>query len=66
MGFLCDVHISYKVVNFLRAKGYRSIHVNEILDGSRTKDSDICRYADSHDLILVSKDADFRDSFFLK
>lgn len=46
MKFLCDVHISYKVVNQFRNLGFESIHVNAILDKSETKDSDICKYAD--------------------
>jgi predicted nuclease of predicted toxin-antitoxin system len=39
--------------------------VNEILDGSYTKDKDICLFADQHDYIVVTKDIDFRNSHFL-
>jgi len=66
MKFLCDVHISYKVVNFLSGLGYETIHVNQILDKWNTRDKDICAYADSNELIVITKDYDFRDSFFLK
>lgn len=66
MKFLCDVHISHKIVAHLKSLGFESIHVNEILDKSETKDSDICKYSDQNDLILVTKDSDFRDSFFIK
>ena len=66
MKFLCDVHISYKLVRHLEQSGYEAIHVNGILDKWFTKDSDIANYADLHDLIVVSKDVDFRDSFFIK
>lgn len=38
MKFLCDVHISYKLVNFLNSQGYSTDHVNSILEGSKTKD----------------------------
>lgn len=66
MKFLCDVHISFKLVKFLNDSGFESIHVNNILNGYYTKDKDICKFADSNDFIVISKDADFRDSFYLK
>jgi predicted nuclease of predicted toxin-antitoxin system len=65
MKFLCDVHISYKIVNFLFKSGYEAIHVNQILDRWNTKDKDICEYADGNDLIVITKDYDFRDSYFI-
>lgn len=43
MKFLCDVHISYKVVSFLTGLGYETVHVNQILDKWLTKDKDICK-----------------------
>jgi len=66
MKFLCDVHISYKVVHFLTGLGYETVHVNQILNKWNTRDKDICSYADSNGLIVITKDYDFRDSFFLK
>ena len=66
MKFLCDVHISYKLVKYLQQSDYMAIHVNEILDKWFTKDSEISTYADLNDLIVITKDSDFRDSFFIK
>ena len=65
MKFLCDVHISYKIVNHLAVLGFEAVHVNNILDKWNTSDEDICKYADSKDYIVLTKDSDFRDSFFL-
>jgi predicted nuclease of predicted toxin-antitoxin system len=65
MKFLCDVHISYKIVKYLRSLEFEAIHVNEILDKWHTKDSDICTYADDNDLIVFTKDVDFRNSFLI-
>lgn len=65
MKFHCDVHISYKVVNHLSDAGFETIHVNQILDRWNTKDRDICKFADSNDLIVITKDYDFRNSFFV-
>lgn len=66
MKFLCDVHISFKLVKFLNAKNHECVHINSILDKWFTKDNIIADYADENDFILITKDADFRDSFFLK
>ena len=66
MKFLLDVHIPYKLIKVLNELEHEAIHVNNILDKWFTKDSDICRYADENDLIVITKDADFRKSYFLK
>jgi predicted nuclease of predicted toxin-antitoxin system len=65
MKFLLDVHISYKIANALKEIGHEAIHINTILDKWYTKDSAICKYADENELILVTKDADFRKQYFL-
>ncbi len=65
MKFLCDVHISYKLVSFLSSCGFEAIHVNTILDKWRTKDSDICKYADDNNFIVITKDQDFKYTFFV-
>ena len=66
MKFLCDVHISYKIVKLLNSLSFEAVHVNEILDKWFTADKDICHYADESDMIVITKDYDFRDSFYLK
>jgi predicted nuclease of predicted toxin-antitoxin system len=65
MKFLCDVHISYKIVNHLILLGFECIHVNGILNKWNTSDRDICSYADSNDYTIITKDVDFRDSFLI-
>ena len=66
MKFLCDVHIAYKIVYYLRSLGFETVHVNDILQKSQTKDSEICKYADLYNFIVITKDSDFRNSFFIK
>jgi len=61
MKFLRDVHISFKLVKYLRSLKFETIHVNQILDKWLTKDEEICSYADDNDLIVLTKDADFSD-----
>jgi predicted nuclease of predicted toxin-antitoxin system len=66
MHFLCDVHISYKIANFLKSEGHEVTHVNSILEKWHTKDKDISSYADDNDLIVFTKDSDFKESYYLK
>lgn len=66
MRFLCDVHISYKVQKFLSAQGHIAFHVNEMQNKWLTKDRDVCRFADEEDCIVITKDADFVDFYFIK
>lgn len=63
---LCDVHIALKVVRFFQAKGCKTLQVNEILDGYHTADRKIADFADENAYTLVTKDADFRNSHFIK
>jgi len=65
MRFLCDAHISYKIVNHLISLGFDAMHVNEMHNKWFTKDREICAYADANDLIIITKDSDFRNSFFI-
>lgn len=66
MRFLCDVHISYKVKNFLLRQGHEATHVNELPEKSETNDVLICRYADKANCVLITKDADFVDFYYIK
>ncbi len=65
MKLLCDVHISYKLVNHINSIGYETFHINDILDKWFTSDSKICEFADKNDFIVVTKDSDFRNSFYV-
>ena len=65
MKFLCDVHISYKINTAIQKAGYNAEHVNDMPDRWHTPDQTIAAYADQHDLILITKDKDFRNSFLL-
>jgi predicted nuclease of predicted toxin-antitoxin system len=65
MRVLCDVHIPYRLVSRLRQLGIDATHVNRILDGSETKDTDISAFVDANDMLLITKDGDFRASHLL-
>ena len=65
MQFLCDVHISFKIKRLLIDSGFSCSHINEILKGDITSDADIAEYCNEHNLILISKDQDFTDSYLI-
>lgn len=65
MKVLCDVHISFKIVKLLIKNGIDCTHVNNILDGYFTKDSNIIDFVDNENYILITKDKDFKNSFIL-
>ena len=44
---------------------FKCEHVNRILKKWNTPDDEIIKYVDKNDLILITKDQDFRDSFLL-
>ena len=64
MHFICDVHIPYRLVNFLIKMGHKAEHVNDLMDGSQTKDLDIAKHADAHHQIVITKDEDFENLHF--
>ena len=64
MDFICDVHIPYRLVKFLIDTGHRATHVNFILEGSKTKDTEIARFARAHNQIVITKDEDFENLHF--
>lgn len=66
MKFICDVHIPISLSKFLATQGAESVHVNQILDGSFTPDDLINKYADANDCIVITKDMDFRNSYFIR
>jgi predicted nuclease of predicted toxin-antitoxin system len=65
MNFVCDVHIPLKLVTLLKNSGFTAIHVNQLPNKWNTSDTEICKFADQGNYIVITKDADFRNSFFV-
>jgi predicted nuclease of predicted toxin-antitoxin system len=53
MKILCDVHMPYRLVSWLREQGIEATHVNRLPEQWHTTDNEICRYADEHDYVVV-------------
>jgi len=66
MDFLIDVHLPISLSKFLdKQEGCSSIHVNQILQKWLTTDREICKYADENNLVVITKDSDFKNSHFI-
>ena len=56
MSVLCDAHMSYRLVDYLRERGIDATHVNRILDGAASKDAAVAEFADASQMVLITKD----------
>lgn len=66
MDFLIDVHLPVSLSKFLdKQPGCTSIHINQILQKWHTTDYAICKYANENNLVVVTKDNDFKNSHFI-
>jgi len=66
MVFLLDVHLPISLSKFLSKQiSCEAIHVNQILQKWHTSDADISKYADENDMIVITKDSDFKNSHFI-
>ena len=66
MTFLVDVHLPITLSKFLNnQEGCTATHVNQILQKWNTTDAGICKYADENDMVVITKDQDFKDSHFV-
>ncbi len=64
MDFL--LHLPISLSKFLsKQANCTSVHVNQILQKWHTSDSEICKYADENNLVVISKDSDFKNSHFI-
>ena len=63
MKFIVDAQLPKKLAYALREKGFAAIHTTELPTGNDTTDAEINRLSLAENRIIISKDADFYDSF---
>jgi predicted nuclease of predicted toxin-antitoxin system len=56
---LIDAQLPLLLNTILNELGYNSVHVDSLLNGDESSDSEIINYADEHKLIVTTKDSDF-------
>lgn len=65
MKFLIDAQLPTRLEALLGEHGHDVVHTSALPDGNRSTDRQICELADTADRIVVTKDADFRNSHLL-
>ncbi len=66
MKFIVDTQLPPRLAKSLIDKGFDAIHTSSFPDGHLLDDESIRQIAISDDRIIISKDSDFFDSFFVK
>lgn len=66
MKFIVDAQLPKTLAYSLRGKGFDVLHTSELPDGNDTTDDEINRLSLAENRIVISKDADFYDSFTAK
>ena len=64
--FIVDAQLPYRLAALLRAKGFDTIHTNDLPHKERTTDSEIRAVAKEDNRIVITKDKDFFDSYILQ
>lgn len=66
MKFLVDEQLPYLLADWLQEKGYDAIHVTSLLTNERIPDGYICERSMAEERVVITKDADFFNTFLLK
>jgi predicted nuclease of predicted toxin-antitoxin system len=66
MKFVVDAHLPRRLAFFLQQAGFDALHTLDLTGGNRTSDSEINRLSLAEQRVVVTKDADFVDSFWLR
>jgi len=62
---LVDAHLPKRLSEFLSAHDIESKHTLDLPKMNATPDTEITRYADEENRIVISKDSDFLDNYIL-
>lgn len=65
MKFIVDAQLPQRIAVWLRQHGHDTLHTLDLPDANRTTDAQIVELAMSDDRAVVTKDADFVESFIL-
>lgn len=66
MKFLVDAQLPRRATAWLRAAGHDAVHTLDLPAGNRTTDEQINIVAEREGRVVVTKDADFVDSFLVR
>ncbi|MBL8204363.1 MAG: DUF5615 family PIN-like protein [Blastocatellia bacterium] len=66
MKFVVDAHLPRRLARFLQQIGCDALHTLDLTQGNRTPDKWINELSLAQQRIVITKDADFVDSFWLR
>ena|SRR5215216_3553175 len=66
MKFLIDAQLPRRLAAELKQAGFQATHTIELPEGNRTTDQALIKLSIASQLVLVTKDSDFVQSFLLK
>ena len=64
--FIVDTQLPPSLAEFFQRRGFDAIHVINCPRGALTSDKEIINIASEESRIVITKDSDFRDYYFLK
>ena len=65
MKFLIDAHLPRHLSFLLQHHGYDAVHTLDLTNGNRTSDTQINDISEQEQRIVITKDADFVNSFLI-
>ena len=65
MKLLIDAQLPFQLSQLLKEKGHDVVHTDDMPKKERTSDSEIAELAQKEKRIIITKDSDFLDSFYL-
>lgn len=65
MIFLIDAQLPRRLDRILQQYGHQAYHTLDLPHQNHTNDDEIMQFADTHDCIVITKDSDFVDAFYL-
>lgn len=65
MKFIVDAQLPKSLSDIRKAAGFDSLHTLELPEMNQTGDTTIAQKADTENRIVITKDADFLDSYLL-
>lgn len=66
MRVLVDAQLPRRLAHLFTAAGHDAVHTFDSPGGNRTPDRELCEICQRDNRMLVTKDSDFTDSFFLR
>lgn len=66
MNFLVDAQLPRRLARFPTTAQHDAVHTLDLPRGNRTPDAELCKICRRDNRVLVTKDSDFTNSFFLR